>query len=149
MEVSSSPKNSSSRNAWLLNMWPTSCLEKLVTIFKHRSKAKALTASWNCTYLSVSVHHRSQKLPGATSAIHADHTQNLEEPNSAEGRGCEHLTAWAHTQHHERGKYGAHVCMRDITVTLADYRQLHGNECTCMVVGTTEEPNGNAVCMEN
>ncbi len=54
-------------------------------------------------YLAVSVDHRSQELPGSPAPIHADHPENLEEPETPDGRGGEHIPLRSSGQNRDRG----------------------------------------------
>lgn len=58
---------------------------------------------WDDIYLAVSVHHRAEQLPGAAAAVHADHPEDLEEAEAAQGRGGEHLAGAADDEHDGRG----------------------------------------------
>lgn len=63
------------------------------------------------TYLSVCVDNGAQKLPGAASAVHPHHPQNLEEAQASEGA---RRHSGAHPQDDQRGDDGNYVCKHSV-----------------------------------
>lgn len=61
-------------------------------------------------YLSVCVDDGAEQFPGAAAPVHAHHAQDLEEPQSSQGRRSEHLARRPHAQHHHRCQYCGHIC---------------------------------------
>jgi hypothetical protein len=65
--------------------------------------------------LSVSVDDRSEKFPGSAPAVHANHSEDLEESEAPEGRGREHLTSGS-AEHNNRGHDGDDIWWTDVAI---------------------------------
>ena len=55
-----------------------------------------------CSYLTVSVDGRPQQFPGPPPPVHAQHPQDLQEAQAAQGRG-QHVALVTHRHHRHRG----------------------------------------------
>lgn len=61
-------------------------------------------------HLAVCVDHRAQELPGAAAPVHADHAQDLQEPQTPEGRGGKDVPLGPRRQHGDGRDQHHDVC---------------------------------------
>lgn len=71
---------------------------------------KAPRACLGPAHLAVCVDHRAQELPGATAPVHADHAQDLQEPQTPECRGGKDVPLGARGQHGDGCNQHHDVC---------------------------------------
>lgn len=61
------------------------------------------TVNLEWCHLAVGVNYRSQQLPGAPPAVHTQHAQDLQESQTPDGRGGEHIALRTGRQHWHGG----------------------------------------------
>lgn len=65
---------------------------------------------WTVVHLAVGINYRSQQLPGACSAVHPQHAQDLQEPQAPDGRGGKNVALRSSCQHRHWGNQHHDVC---------------------------------------
>lgn len=85
------------------------------------SMSSGIGACWSCWYLAVSVDGRAQQFPGSSSSVHAQHPEDLQEPQAAQGRS-QHIALVTHRHHRHRGDQHEDVCQNgeDATPNTSD-----------------------------
>ena len=83
-------------------------------------------------YLTVGIDHRSQKFPGAATAVHPQHAQDLQKAQTPDGRGGKNIPLGASCQHWHWRNQHHHVYMRtqEQTNTHTHARTLMGRPST-------------------
>lgn len=66
--------------------------------------------SWAVVHLAVGINYRSQQLPGAGSAVHSQHAQDLQESQAPDGRGGKNVALRSSSQHRYWGNQHHDVC---------------------------------------
>lgn len=65
---------------------------------------------WTVVHLAVGINYRSQQLPGACSAVHPQHAQDLQEPQAPDGRGGKNVALRSSCQHRHWGNQHHDIC---------------------------------------
>lgn len=90
------------------------------------------TSSLGLAHLAVCVDHGAQELPGATAPVHADHAQDLQEPQTPEGRGGKDVPLGARGQHGDGRDQHHDVCRNTGQGRVREHCQSREWDCHCL-----------------
>lgn len=98
--------------------------------FVWKRETEKILKSWvspspSSLYLAVGIDDRAKEFPGAPATVHPDHSQDLQEPETPDGRGGKHVPLRAGGQHRDGGDQHHNVWNRDGQVNHFQSRSRH------------------------